>query len=256
MSLDDLEYIAQSLHGLGHHRCSDPFNATSFNSALAKFWYINKLGPLTVYPPDHAHNSIKAHLLHNSARNWRPKGEELVFVLPQSNPRGSKKSPAAYGTAHAAAIVAGGGPFVLIESADMVERFLHKLGYMDGDLNSDLEEALFVFSQVTKNSTSLRKFGISSLCESTPRQVLANVRRALQSNDNGGCWQIPPTDTNVRRYFVKAGRLQCADAPRQDVHNALKAFSKEFNMPSRKTYHAYVWQVLEHLNKDNPLRRK
>ena len=54
----------------------------------------------------------------------------------------------------------------------------------------------------------------------------------------------------------RQGAFQGADASREEVRDASNIFSKEFDMPPRKTYHAYVWQVLNHFNKAHPSRRK
>ena len=100
--------------------------------AIAKFWYCNLLGSLTVFPGQLATIAMQDVIDGDRTRKWEPYSRNLAFVLPQS--ASSRKSEARiqkYGNLHARSIYQGGGPFILEDSPDLVPVVLRKLGFLD-----------------------------------------------------------------------------------------------------------------------------
>ena len=127
--------------------------------AAAKFWLTNELGEsLAVFPRELCVQRVYQLIGQHSAKNLRRCAQDLAFFLPTSahgKPSGGQL--AKFGTAVARTVFRGGGPFMLRDSSSLVRRALEKLGYIDGDLNSDMLEAMLVFVNAPGNHHRLRK---------------------------------------------------------------------------------------------------
>ena len=77
-----------------------------------------------------------------------------------------------------------GGPLLIKDSDIVVEEVLHKLGFRGTYLNSDLNEAIQVFSSMTLNKRSLRKTGVKSADLESCSSSLSALRYALLSNES------------------------------------------------------------------------
>ncbi|CAE8635995.1 unnamed protein product [Polarella glacialis] len=128
--------------------------------AIAKCLYANNLGPVTVWPLQCAQNEFKDIIASAAGKVWLKHPGNFAFVLPQGNQRGSKHHVVTYGTVCCKAVAEGEGPFILHDSAQLVEELLTRLGYLDSCLNPDVEEAFGLFCSKTANKRALNEFGV------------------------------------------------------------------------------------------------
>ena len=143
---------------------------------LAKFWFVNSLGTLTVFPLQHGVMAARDVITSaSSVQSWQSCGQQLAFVLPVA---GVGKA-ANFGSGLARRIFYGGGPFMLSDSANLTCAALTKLGYLDEDLNTDLTEAILCFINATDNKTKLRKLDLLPADHAEARQIDAQLRQAF-----------------------------------------------------------------------------
>merc|ERR1712032_1407638 len=156
-----------------------------------------------------------------------------------------------HGSGRAAAIAAGGGPFIVTDTVDLVERIFSRMGYMDSDLNTNMEDALWVFTNTTMNKRNLRMFNNVVSDGICPRDSLEQLKYAFLSNEVAGSWQLPPSDARARSLLVSRGFLSNARAPKHEVFRALKRMARRIGLPARKTYNAYVAQLQAHVTEND-----
>merc|ERR1712216_3554 len=99
-------FLINTLQDLGYLDCeSDPVV-----SGIAKFYHVNRLGPLTVWPAIYAYHQSTELLQAYSGRSWMRNPKNLMFALPRNAiPSANRKTLAKYGTRMCSAIIAGGG---------------------------------------------------------------------------------------------------------------------------------------------------
>ena len=215
--------------------------------SAAKFWLANELGgSLTVFPRELCVKRLCQLIEKHSTRNLRRCTKDMAFFLPTSahgKPSGGQL--AKFGTAVARTVFRGGGPFMLQESPSMVRQALEKLGYIDGDLNSDMLEAMLVFVNAPGNHHRLRK-RLKSLPSfgDAAADVEEKLRHAFLSHLTDGMWRISPRDDSIRARLCKRGFLATVAAPKQDVFRAMAAYSKQHHLPEMKTYNGYLFRIL------------
>ncbi|CAK9005614.1 unnamed protein product [Durusdinium trenchii] len=163
--------------------------------AIARFWFQNPTHPpsaLTVWPAQYPLHQLKDRLRCDAETvaerpSPSPSRGEMAFVMPVgSKGKATKEVIAKYGTADCRSISLGGGPFLLADSPQLCEEILRRLGYLDDELNSELDEAVALFCDGTAN------------------------RRTLQVAGEA------PLDAGARGDFCSCGRLGQAVAPRHD----------------------------------------
>ena len=222
--------------------------------AAAKFWLTNELGEsLAVFPRELCVQRVYQLIGQHSAKNLRRCAQDLAFFLPTSahgKPSGGQL--AKFGTAVARTVFRGGGPFMLRDSSSLVRRALEKLGYIDGDLNSDMLEAMLVFVNAPGNHHRLRK-RLKSLpsFDDAAADVEEKLRHAFLSHLTDGMWRISPRDDSVRARLCKRGFLATAAAPKQDVFRAMADYAKKNHLPEMKTYNGYIFRILR-AQENNP----
>ncbi|CAE7590480.1 APY1 [Symbiodinium sp. CCMP2592] len=222
--------------------------------AAAKFWLTNELGgSITVFPRELCVQRVCQLIEQHSAKNLRRCTEDMAFFLPTSahgKPSGGQL--AKFGTAVARTVFRGGGPFMLQDSSSLVRRALEKLGYIDGDLNSDMLEAMLVFVNAPGNHHRLRK-RLKSLpsFDDAAADVEEKLRHAFLSHLTDGMWRISPRDDSVRARLCKRGFLATAAAPKQDVFRAMVDYAKKNHLPEMKTYNGYIFRILR-AQENNP----
>ena len=176
--------------------------------AIAKFWYCNLLGSLTVFPGQLATIAMQDVIDGDRTRKWEPYSRNLAFVLPQS--ASSRKSEARiqkYGNLHARSIYQGGGPFILEDSPDLVPLVLRKLGFLDNGLNSDLAEAMFCF--LNSNAKKLRKPGLLPEAGQGRNLVEEQLRDAfLSPSFNRRCTVPGKRWADIQTRLLKEGLLK------------------------------------------------
>jgi len=195
--------------------------------AIAKLWYTNGLGRLDVFPPWYAVQSL-LDLIGTSRKVKHASECGLAYVMPLRKSARTKSL-----SRGASQIASGGGPFVMIDSPDLVERFLHRLGYLDSDMNRDLDEALLVFSRMSINRLRLSSVGVY---ETDGPPGVGEVKAAILSEAGMGKWQLPPQDANAIEHLVAKRMLPSADVSKDEVYEALARYCADNGLPARKTY--------------------
>ncbi|CAE7551754.1 unnamed protein product [Symbiodinium natans] len=223
--------------------------------SLAKFWHLNGLGSLTVFPQRCAFKDVYVTMSTLRERPWQRYTHDLAFLLPQSvnRPKLVKAAKQTFGSGLAKSIYKGGGPFILRDSENMVRQALEKMGYLDGDLNADLAEAMLVFVNGPKNQYKLRK-DLNALPspQDTPVEVQAKLRRAFSSHRSDCEWRIAPRDDAVRILLRQQGFLARADAKAKgtgEVFEAMASYAKRHGLPKMKTYNGYVFRILRAMDR-------
>jgi len=127
---------------------------------------------------------------------------------------------------------------------------------MDASLNCDFNEAIHVFSSMSKNKRNLRKLGVESADLESYSSSSSILRCALLNNELGGTWQLPPSDASLRQYLSAQGVLPGDGATKDDVLQVLKEHSKRLGLPNFKTYNGYVLSLVSHVKHADPHRRQ
>ena len=221
-------------------------DAEYLGQSIAKFWFTNQLGPLTVFPGQCAIRAVLARANQFGTSPYVRCKKQLAYFLPVSSRSTiTKVHLQTYGSRRARAVFRGGGPFVLEDSADMVCQALKKLGFLDSKWNSDMSEALLAFFNVAENKQILRKqFDALPSNDDTASHVEDTLRHAFLSNDSSGQWRIAPKDSAEREILCKEGFLDTKDASKGKVLKALKKYASKHQLPTMRNYNSYVYQTL------------
>ena len=224
-------------------------NTCTLLPALAKFWFQHDLGSLVVRPLPSALKSVHQIFLENQERAaWERYRHNLAFILPLAGgSRTTKKISEAdrfrYGSSTAKRIYHGGGPFVLPQSDCLAINVLKKLRYLDESMNSDLNEGLLVFLNDTCNKRNMRKSDAMPGMGDSRDKILATINQALVSGRASGQWSLAPGDMDVRKKLVADNFLRNEEEKPEVVFRAMQDYSKQFALPSRRSYNAYAWQI-------------
>lgn len=156
-----------------------------------KYWFAHSLGQLVVFPADLA--CLAVHDLIQSAKrlSWKKSAESLAYFLPKGQVGSTRMSSAQkkrFGSAVGREVFLGGGPFVLEDAQDLVERAMRRIGYLDDACNADLEEAVFCFVNKSGNTQTLRKLRMLPGSGDTSQIVRETLRAAFLSRRGSGYW--------------------------------------------------------------------
>lgn len=216
--------------------------------ALAKFYHVNRLGALVVYPLNCTLAQACSLMACRPEENWMPYPGNLVYVEPIGHVGAkttalSKKA----GSGRAAGLVSGGGPFMVDIAASLVHDVLQKLGYVD--LSSDLADAMHVFCEV--NGAIFRKHGIrvTSTSASDRQKDLYHV---FINQDMPQQWKIPRSDASLRKLLRAKGLLNNEGAEHIVVKDAIRRWLEQHgqHMPASQGYLACVLQMLRELERN------
>ena len=243
---EDRELCSNFLHDLGYLPESD----TTLTQSTAKFWFANSLGSIAVFPQQLA--TEKVCRMVSRRRRWQRYRDDLVLLLPlaATPQRLSTKQQNIYGTPLGRRLYAGGGPVMLKDSKNLVRRAFTKLGYLDGRLNTDMEEAALLFVNAPDNCHRLRK--VLDLLPSegdTVADVIDKLRSALRSNLTDARWRVAPSDSKIRQLLCKQGFLSNVNAVAEDVLRAMSQYSLQHGLPAMRSYNGYVFRILRSLDK-------
>ena len=253
--------VSEFLQNLGYMKADD-----YVITAIAKFWFANRLGSLTVFPQPLA--TLALHVLVTQStglRNvWDPdsgRSGSLAYFLPLSaypNTRRSKAKVKSHGNAHAYSVFQGGGPFMLEDSDDLIGQALSKLGYLDEDLNTDLTEAMLCFINAAENKKRLRKQGFLPCSGDANCDVQDKLRSAFLSSRVSGTWQImnrsPDSLKPILSLLQEAKLLTKSASNRLEIFEAMKLYAATEKLPAMKTFNGLAWRIRRHRNRD-PNRR-
>jgi len=252
---DTIDFVANHMESLRYRKPGETAIGHVLVPAVAKFWYANELGSLTVFPNQILFQEMHEAWLRHAGKLWLSCESEFAFVLPRSANR-TGAWVKRYGGKVTASFVHCGGPFLLKDSDTVVEEVLHRLGFMDTCLNSDLNEAIQVFSTMSINKRNLKKVGMKPSDLDGYSSCLSILRHALLSNESSGVWQVPPGDTRVREYLIARGFLPGKDATKADIFQVFKKHSRRLGLPNHKTYNGYVLSLTSRLTHADPNRRR
>ena len=176
----------------------------------------------------------------------------MAFFLPKSptdRRLTSKTQIRKFGTGVAKALFLGGGPFLLNDSTNLVHEALRRLGYMDNDMNTNLQEAMLVFVNAANHKYKLRKQLDSLPTETdTAAEVEDKLRHAFLSHLTDGQWRLPRSDVEIRKRLCKEGFLLDTEATCRDVFRAMTKYARRHQLPEMKTYNGYVFRLLSHMD--------
>ena len=231
--------------------------------SCAKFWMLNQLGSLTVFPrqiPVLAAQTLFANFEFGIAREWEPYSRELAYFLPAySKTRLTKIQERTYGYRLARSVFQAGGPFVLENSSELVLNALRKLGYLDGEFNTDVSEAMLVFINLPSNKTTLRKYGWLPVPGDNQQDVDQKLRLAFLSHQTPGEWQAMNNSSTARgsvlQILKKSQILSSTEDSIEDTFEGMKSYAKQQQLPVMRTFNGLVWTILRHKDKSPTSRR-
>ena len=225
-------------------------------AAVAKFFYTNSLGALTVYPAVscflEAYDVVGKAL---GSPEWNRYQDEVAFFCPVTAAKPGPSKLQTYGTEVGWRVYQAGGPFVLTQHTDLVMEALQRLGFVDGDFNYDVKEAFLVFANTGANKKLLRKMQSLPEHSDSTGQLAAKFKQAFLSTSTCGQWQKNPSDSHIRRLLAGKTYINDMTASKGEVFEAMQHYSKKLSLPVRKTYNGLVWQLLQHVNQKDPSRR-
>ena len=235
-----------------------PTGSEFLQSCIAKWCFANCLGPITVYPATACFSESYRLVTAGSAGKER---QDAAFFLPLGCSSGGlrgrrlKRIIDKYGSSIGWSISRTGGPFILTPSSDLVTEALRRLGFLDNQLNADLFEAMLVFANVATNKKLLRKMAALPTQGEPIGQLEHKFKNAFLSSRISGQWQVAPSDSQLRKTFVRSKRIADESASREEVFAAMQECSKKKGLPRMKTYNGLAWQLLRHINSKDPMRR-
>lgn len=257
LSAERAKIVSKNLYDFFRSRDQNRSHADFFLvPSIAKLWFANGLGPLVVYPTSFALDSLHDAIRVHADGRWNLDTEELAFFLPTTQ---HAKSTAQYGTRTAAGIYKGGGPFMLRDSEDLPILALRKLGYLDDELNSDLNEALHYFINTTRNKKTLRKLQVTVDSDDASSNIISKLRRAFLSNFGIGEWQICRAGGQEVLNVLKSEELLPnveADLAKDEIFFAMKAYTRIHQLEEMRTYNCLASRIIQHArpNKGTPNR--
>ncbi|CAE6968960.1 unnamed protein product [Symbiodinium sp. CCMP2592] len=225
--------------------------------SVAKFWFINRLGPLAVYPTHAAFVAACEVLRASSGKtSWTRYHNDHAFFLPiTNNVSRTDKTLRDYGGRKPKRVFKGGGPFMMKDSPGMVAQVLRTMGYLDEAFNSDLPEALLLFVNRSEHKSTLRKIlDLLPVSSDTAIDVEYKLRHAFLSNLTSGKWVVAQRDTHVRKTLRRHGFLQTIQAPQTDVMEAMKRFVRSRGLREMRSYNGYVSSIQQHMYHKDPDR--
>lgn len=226
--------------------------------AVAKFWFANGLGSLSVFPAQLA--TVSAYDVMQAKKNGHAHYDKgLAYFLPVSAV-GSKSKDCfeTYGSRLARQIFRGGGPFMLQDSPDLTRQVLRRLGYLDDDLNDDLPDALFCFLNASWNKFNLRQLGMLPGSGSHWRDVDQKLHAAFLSNESKGNWQVMRKEaamSTLLPFLRKAKVLGKNERGPAQVFQAARVHADQHGLPPMRTFNGLALRILLNAN-SNPTKRK
>ena len=229
------------------------------SQAIPKFWLANNLGPLVVYPDQISEREVYNILTQPSKlQSWNRYVHPSAFVLPMSSQcQISKTEKRKYGSRLGRSIFRAGGPSLLEDSKELTFQALRRLGYLD-DLNSDENEAMFCFVNVSCNTNNLRKLDLLPESSDSAGSVNEKLRTAFLSHASPGRWQVlnkaHGATKHIRQILRKETLLSKSQVGFCDMVEAMKAYVKKYELLPMQTYNGLACQIRNHADK-NPDKR-
>jgi len=240
------EDLARELHRLDYVSSMDD----PLLPAVAKFFLVNQIGPLTTYPSVLGICEANAVISATALGEWARNPGNLVFVLPRRSGSKKKQLQEEFGSEHGASIGSGGGAFILESGPSLVDDVLTRLGFLDDVYNTDFGEAVDTFCAQTRNFRELRLLGlpIPSVLDTSSKRALLHA--AFVSSKHHGLWTQAPPDENARIYLESRGFLASRSAPVNLVYAALVEWATDVGWPVFRNYNLMVKSLADYLNRE------
>eukprot|EP00927_Polykrikos_kofoidii_P074650 TRINITY_DN70683_c0_g1_i1.p1 TRINITY_DN70683_c0_g1~~TRINITY_DN70683_c0_g1_i1.p1 ORF type:complete len:360 (+),score=49.83 TRINITY_DN70683_c0_g1_i1:78-1157(+) len=196
----------------------------SATAAIAKFFRVNQLGALVVFPFSHivfhAHTAIEAGLL--SGKKWKTDPGNLVYLVPLGSAGSKKTRQLRFGGPDSARLATGGGPSLFQASERIVDDVLERLGYQEPEMAKEADVALRLFCE--HNEPRLRRFG-GPFGEDVEVSLLRERLSAVFKDQTRlQEWKVPVRDDNVRKFLRTNRLIKAVDAPREDVLFSMRKY--------------------------------
>lgn len=219
-------------------------------AAAARFFYVNKLGPIVVFPAPVGENQLLEALAARPHESWKRDPGGLVYIVPVGTTGSNWRKK--FGTSDAAAFARGGGPFILHNSSKLVSEVLIRLGYLDKDRLDQTTPAFKLFCKINKKKLGRRGLDIEITHHG---EIEESVIAAFNDPFDRQDWKIVQSDDSMRKFLKSKGYLSKTNQPRSEVRKAAAKFLEKagwLNDPLPKYYHAAVSRFQEWYNRDDP----
>lgn len=141
------------------------------------------------------------------------------------------------------------------DSADMVASLMHRLGYVKEELMCDVGDAIDVFSRMNSNKANLAAMGIAIPRFAPFYTKLSMLHAALTSPRSTGMWQIAPQDSLVREFLTKHRLISNTHVSDSELNEAMVVYARVEGLPYRRSYVGRVYEILQALSPNDPLKR-
>ena len=224
-----------------------------------KFWFANSLGKLIVFPADFASVAVRDLTKSAPGQSWKKSTESLAYFLPGVMRKNTNGRKAKFGTVLARSVFLGGGPFVLEDSPDLVEKAMRRMGYLDDAFNADMDEALFCFLNNSGNKQILRKLSMLPNSGDRSEAVQAILKTAFLTNRaSGHWWKLGVGHSPVVLGALKGEGLvstgpssSCSTA---ELFEAMKVYARRHGLPPMRTFNGLVRRIQHEVDTDPNLR--
>eukprot|EP00930_Biecheleria_cincta_P022421 TRINITY_DN16362_c0_g1_i1.p1 TRINITY_DN16362_c0_g1~~TRINITY_DN16362_c0_g1_i1.p1 ORF type:complete len:489 (-),score=58.53 TRINITY_DN16362_c0_g1_i1:100-1566(-) len=217
-------------------------------AALAKFFHVHGLGRVTLWPlSDGLAEAFQAISRPQPSGGWMVNPGDLVFMQPRWTGRQTSNFTANFTR------FAFGGPHLTRYSENMVQRVLHRLGYLEGD---NLREAVELFCMLNR-----KELQTCSIHETDGlSDILLNLGRVFAEQHQLQAWRVSYDDSGVRNYLKKSGWLHCTTASKEQAREAMQNFLVQKNILGSQdslptSYAALTASCLRYIGRHDPNNR-
>lgn len=219
--------------------------------AIAKFFHANDLGPLVIFPKSAAIRQVLGKLRSKRSKSWIRDPGDLVYIEPAGGINNRKM----YGSA--AALVSGGGPF-LLQNTNLVTKVLGIMGYIDdcASLPQDGHlAAVDLFCSRNKRELEMHVVQMDMLFPpmSAPTSDILSMLSRVFASPLPQRWNVPPSDSCVRQELHGRGYLKNGKATRAVVIQSIQQFLKEKGFILTDT--SYYWTCVAEFMKHTSLKK-
>ena len=219
-------------------------------------------GQLVVFPPDTVSIAVYDLIKSTTRISCKKSYHGLAYFLPGvpiSSTAISKDTKRKFGSAGAQGVFLGGGPFVLEDSPDLVERAMRRMGYLDDAFNADLDEALFSFLNNSANKKTLRQLSMLPDSRESGRAVSEKLRRAFLSNRGSGHWYILRQGRNLLMLSAlkKEGLISPesgASYSTAELFESMKVYARRHGLPPMRTFNGLERRIQQEVDRNPCLR--
>ncbi|CAL1161545.1 unnamed protein product [Cladocopium goreaui] len=198
--MEELQRVLQELKYL-----PEPPEQGIMVAALTKFFHVNRLGTLTLWPLHQGLTEAFA-ALESQAGAWLPNPGDLIFISPRGsgdhrNSMATASTASRSGTRDFAKMATAGGPFLTHAGPQLVEQVLRRLGFLGP---GGLDEAIELFCRTNRQALSKSELKESFHSKRDRLHEIFCEQHRLQA------WRVAPrcasvTETPAERVGKKVG---------------------------------------------------